>query len=114
MQFKRRGDGTSSGGKQIDDMWYVPAFNGGQLDEVAVGGASEPFSITLTAGTIYCYSANVDSWICQGASPTAAKSAGSMFVAKGVERLIDGGQGAKLAVLEDSSGGNATLVEVTV
>jgi hypothetical protein len=96
----------------INDLDVTPCFNGGTLDFTAVSGSSAQFSTTMKAGQIFAFTASTDCWICQGANPTAAKSAGSMFVAKGSRQLIDGGEGAKLAVLQDSAGGNASLVEV--
>lgn len=87
----------------------------GSGDFEAVGAVSAQFStLGMLTGHWYVYTASTDSWIQQGANPTAAKSAGSMFVAKGQPVLLDGAQGPKLAVLQDTAGGNASLVEVTV
>jgi hypothetical protein len=133
MQFASRGGNSPSPlstggggsaatwGKQIDNMWYVPLWTG-LLLSAAVGASSTAIATAgsataLVAGHVYCFSSNVGAWICQSvsSSPTAAtKGAGSMYVGPGVERLIDGSQGGSLTVIEDGSGGQCSLVEVTV
>ena len=113
MQFRRRGDGSSAGAMQVNDLWFVPMF-AGQTDFTAVAGTSATFGATLLSGSVYVFAASTDCWIAQGASPTAAKAAGSMFVAKGQQVLLDGSQGPKLAVVQDAAAGAASLVEVTV
>jgi hypothetical protein len=113
--YLRRGF-TTTGQLDINDLQFVPvAGTTTNCSYVAVTGASTVFpTLEMTAGTWYAYSANTDSWIQQGASPAAAKSAGSMFVAKGQIVLLDGAQGAQLATLQDSASGAASLVQVTV
>ena len=94
----------------------IPAIS--LADEVAVGAASAAFATLLmdTTGSrgqhLYRYCANVASWIAQGAAPVASAGAGSMFVPAGVEVVVDGFDGAKLAVIEDGSAGKASLVPV--
>ena len=51
-------------------------------------------------------------WCSQGASPTASAGAGSFLVPANTPTLIDGAIGAKLALLQHTAGGSATLVRV--
>jgi hypothetical protein len=87
-------------------------------DEVAVGAASATFPTLLMTTTgiagqnLYQYCSNVASWIAQGAAPTATAGPGSMYVPANTPVLVDGAQGAKLAVIEDSSAGKASLARV--
>jgi hypothetical protein len=87
-------------------------------DEVAAGAGSLQFAtlamdITGSRGQhLYRYCANVATWIAQGANPTATAGAGSMYVPAGSPVLLDGFDGAKLAVIEDGSAGKANLVPV--
>lgn len=67
---------------------------------------------TMIAGQLFVFAATVDCWISQGSNPTSTKAIGSRFVKAGIEILIDGAQGAKLAVLQDSAGGNASLCRI--
>ena len=89
-------------------------------DEVAVGAGSVQFGTLLmtTTGVVgqnrYQYVANVASWIAQGSNPTATAGAGSTYVPAGVIVLLDGHLGAKLAVIQDGSGGKASLTPVQV
>jgi hypothetical protein len=92
----------------------VPIAGSALSDFVAVGAVSAQFPLgTMSAGHLFVFSSSTDCWIAQGANPTAAKAAGSMFVQKGALVYIDGAQGARLAVLQDAAGGNASLVEIT-
>lgn len=84
----------------------------GASDFVTVGAASAQFAgigAALAAGQIWRLSASTDLYYAQGANPTATAGAGSEFVAKGVQVYLDGGQGVKLAVLQASVAGTATL-----
>jgi hypothetical protein len=86
--------------------------------EAAVGSSSTTFALTLDGTSypqgvaLYEFVANVDSWICQGASPTASAGAGSMFVPANVPVIIDGVNGAALAVIQDSTSGRAALTPI--
>lgn len=103
---------------QIDarDVWYVPMFGDGQTDSFAVGATTTPSNITLAEGHWYLYTANVDGWVAQGgASVTASKGAGSKFVQKGDNLLIDGSHGSKIATIADTATvGICSLMEATV
>jgi hypothetical protein len=99
------------------DVWFAPVVSGAGFnsDFVAFTTTTQFAGVgaTMAAGQLFCFTATVDCWIAQGANPTATKGAGSMFVQKGVQVVIDGSQGAKLAVLQDVGGGNASLVQIT-
>jgi hypothetical protein len=98
-------------------VWFAPAGTGTQFssDFVAFTTTVQFTGVgaAMANGQLFVFQATADCWICQGSNPTATKGAGSMFVQKGVQVLIDGNQGAKLAVLQDSTGGNASLVAIT-
>lgn len=73
----------------------------GTSDFQAVTGSSvELAGTTMVATGLYVLTCSVDTWVKQGAAPTAAAADGSMFVPAGLPLLIDGAQGAKLAVLK--------------
>lgn len=108
--------GAATAQNQIDlQGWVVPIA--GASDFVAVGAASAAFSgigAAMTAGKLYIFTATTDCWLKQGpATPVASKGAGSMFVQKGIQVLIDGAQGPVLAMIQDVAGGNANLQQVT-
>lgn len=58
---------------------------------------------------VWIYVANTDSWIAQGASPTASAGAGSMFVPARLPVLVDGANGSHVSVIRDSADGRASL-----
>lgn len=64
---------------------------------------------TMVVTGLYVFTADVDCYVKQGAAPTAAAADGSMFVPAGMPLLIDGLQGAKLAVIAKSTTGVCTL-----
>lgn len=72
------------------------------------------FDTTMAAGELYIYTADQDSYILQGTTPTAAASDGSMLVPAGMPVLIDGGQGAKLSCIKKTTAGVATLQKMKV
>lgn len=84
-------------------------------DEVAVAGASATFPtlnmvITKQPGlALYQLCANTDIWYSQGVTPTATAGPASVFLAKGVIAILDGSLGAKVAVIQDSAAGKASL-----
>jgi len=92
--------------------FLIPRTNdaGGVMDFfAAVGAAAANIAVnSLRPGCLYVFSSSTDCWISQG-NATAAKAAGSMFVAKGVEVVIDGTNGPFLSTLQDAAGGNASL-----
>lgn len=85
-----------------------------QADEVAVGASSAQFAniVAMAAGSYYILVATTDLWFKQGANPTASAAAGSCFLPKGVQACISGANGIKLAVIEDSATGKASLCQV--
>ena len=98
------------------EVWYVPAVSGaGYASDFLAFTVSAQFTgigASMVAGQLFAFTSAVDCWIAQGANPTASKAVGSMFVQKGVQILIDGAQGGKLAVVQDVGGGNASLVRI--
>lgn len=69
----------------------------------------------MVNGEAYLYTCSVASYIKQGATPTAAAADGSMYVPADFPVFIDGGEGAKLALIRvGGSDGVATLQKMTV
>lgn len=102
-------------------VWYVPVVSGtGFNSDFVAFTTATPFTgigAAMANGKLYAFQATADCWIRQSANATtnaAAKAAGSFFVQKGIVVLLQGAQGLQLSVLQDASGGNASLVEVTV
>lgn len=82
-------------------------------DSTAVTVASAQFTPTLAAGQVWMFVSSTACWIAQGADPqTAAAADANMFVPAGVTVLIDGGAGAKLAVIRDTADGRASLTRI--
>lgn len=81
---------------------------------LAVGAASAEFDLELEPGAFYVYTATVDTWIAQGAEPTASAGAGSMFVPAGVQVTIAGACGAALAAIRASGDGAASLTRLRI
>lgn len=104
-------------GSTDTELWYVPVVSGTgyNSDFVAFTTTTQFAGIgaAMVAGKLYAFQATADCWIAQGANPSATKGIGSFFVQKGIIWMLDGAQGAKLAILQDAAGGNASLVEVT-
>ena len=99
-------------------VWYVPVVSGaGYNSDFVAFTTSTAFTgigAAMVPGKFYIFTATAACWICQSAAGTAAaKAAGSFYVPFGIHFLIDGAQGGKLTVLQDSTGGNASLVEAT-
>lgn len=103
-------------GATDSEVWFVPAGSGTAFTSDVVAFTTTTvftgIGAAMTAGKLYVFTSTADCWISQGSAPTATKGAGSMFVQKGIQVLIDGAQGAKIAVLQDSAGGNANLVQI--
>ncbi|MGN6103652.1 MAG: hypothetical protein ACTHU0_00980 [Kofleriaceae bacterium] len=76
--------------------------------------ASTQFTSTLVVDETWLFVSSTDSWIAQGANPTATAGAGSMFVPARVGVLVEGLNGAKLAVIRDSADGKASLTRCQV
>ena len=105
----------ASQGATDTEVWFVPIAGvaGTTADFVAVGAASAQFgTITLAAGKLYVLTSSTDCWFLQGANPTAAKASPCMFVQKGVQLMVDGAQGAKVALIQDAVGGNASINQI--
>jgi hypothetical protein len=83
-------------------------------DFVAFTTATTFSHLSMVPGRMYVLVATAAAWICQGASPTATKGAGSFYAPAGLPIILDGRNGAQLSVLQDSSGGNAVLAAVLV
>lgn len=89
---------------------------------VPAAGSSEYLAVTtssaevngtgLAAADLHVFTCSVDCYIAQGATPTANSADGSMFVPAGMPVLIDGAQGAKVAV-KGTAAGHCTLQKVT-
>lgn len=80
-------------------------------DSQAVGAASAQLSPTMAAGEVYVFISTTNCYVLQGANPTATAGDGSMFWPANVPLYIDGGLGAKLAVIQASAGGTASLTK---
>ena len=76
--------------------------------EKTVDATSRTFGFTLVRNQMYLFSANVDSWIAIGATPTASAGNGSFFVPKGQIITITGLTG-DVATVQDVSAGKASL-----
>ncbi len=76
--------------------------------EQAVSNVSAAFG-AMANSDIWQLVANTDIWYSQGSSPTASAGNGSTFLAKGQIALFYGSNGAKVAVIQDSAAGKASL-----
>jgi hypothetical protein len=104
------------------EVWVAPCGAGGVAGATGYNSDFVAYTTTtlfpgigstMAAGQLFMFQATTDCWIAQGTGAVVAtKGAGSFFVQKGIQILIDGAQGAKLAVLQDAAGGNASLVQV--
>ena len=76
-----------------------------------VGAASTSFG-AMVAGRLYAFTSTTTCWITQGqgsSTPTATKGDLSTIVGAGQTVYLDGTVGAKVAVIQDTAGGSATL-----
>lgn len=89
----------------------IPILDTASALEAVVGSSSAQFG-AMAAHEIWMLEADTDLFYSQGANPTATAGAGSSFLAKGQQALLDGSFGAKVAVLQDSVAGKATLSRV--
>lgn len=78
-------------------------------DNQAVGVASAQFTTSMTAAGTYLFVADTSCYIQQGANPTASSADGSMFVPANCPLLLQGRNGAKLAVIRSTADGNGSL-----
>jgi hypothetical protein len=83
-------------------------------DVTAVSGTSAQFSTTMIAGVQYVLRATTDIWFKLGSNPTAAANTdGNSFLARGQTALVAlDGASTKVAVIQDSASGYATLDEL--
>lgn len=80
-------------------------------DFLAFTTAAQFATLVMAANRYYVFIATAACWIQQGANPTATKAAGSFYVPANLPIILDGRNGAKLSVLQDSTGGNASLAD---
>lgn len=92
--------------------FFVVPTDASHADFLAVGAGSLQFAISMNSGEFYMFASSTACLIRQGSNPTASAAAGSTFVPAGTIVYIDGGVGAKLAVIQSSAGGNATLTRL--
>lgn len=84
--------------------------NPSNADNTAVGAASAQNTISMLAGFDYLFVSDCSCYLAQGANPTASSADGSMLVPPGVPLLLQGRNGAKIAVIQSGgTGGNCSL-----
>lgn len=83
-------------------------------DLKAVGAASVAFDTTMVPNVKYMLVSTTLCWAAQGAAPVASAADGSFLIPPNVPVLIDGTHGAKLALIQHTAAGQATLVAVKV
>lgn len=92
----------------------VPILNSATLSKFStVTATSAVIGLVLAAGQLYVFNASTDCYVMQGATPTAAASNGSWFVKAGSPMVVDGNQGAGLAVVRLAADGVCTLARAT-
>ncbi len=77
-----------------------------------VGAASVLFATVMGGDEVWEFCSSTACFIQQGAAPVASAASGSIFVPAGARVLVFGGQGARLAVIQQTAGGPATLSRV--
>lgn len=90
----------------------VPFYvNPNSADNTAVGAASAQNStIAMTPAGSYLFMSDCSCYLQQGVSPTASAADGSMLVPAGVPLILQGRNGAKIAVIQSGAvGGNCSL-----
>lgn len=83
-------------------------------DRKTVVLASTQFSTTLAEGQFFILTSTTACYILQGSNPTAAVAANNTYVPPNVPFYIDGGLGAKLAIIRLTVDGEATLTRAKV
>lgn len=78
---------------------------------VAVGAASAQTG-AMDATKKYLFTCTVPCLMTQGANPTASAGNGSTAVAAAEEIIVNPALGAKVAVIQASAGGHATLTPI--
>lgn len=84
----------------------VPNSSG---DLVTVGAASTQHATVMQANVKYMFVSSTLCYIKQGANPTASAASGSSLVPPNYPIYLEGNHGAKLAVIQHTAGGSATL-----
>lgn len=81
---------------------------------VTVSGVSTEVTFTMVANTLYQFTTNTACFIKQGAAgaTTATAGSGSILVPANTSVFLHGSSGAALAVIQDTTGGRATLCEI--
>lgn len=77
-----------------------------------VAGAQVNFSNTMATDKLYVLVSSTLAWCQQGAAPVATAGNGSWLVPPNTPVLVDGALGAKLSILQHTSGGTATLTQL--
>lgn len=93
-------------------MPYVPDTT--TSDVQAVGSASAVMSPTMGEWEVWRFISTTNCYIAQGSAPVAAAADGSMFWPANVPLDLSGRMGSKLAVIQASAGGTASLTRVNV
>ncbi len=84
-------------------------------DNTAVGAVSAQAGTTMTVASEYLFMSDSSCYLAQGANPTASAADGSMLVPAGVPVLLQGRNGAKIAVIQSgATGGNCSLTRIAV
>jgi hypothetical protein len=95
----------------------VPFYvNPNNADNTAIGAVSAANStLSMAADGTYLFLSDCSCYLKQGATPTASAADGSMLVAAGVGLLLQGRNGAKIAVIQSgAAGGNCSLTPIVV
>lgn len=94
----------------------IPYYiNPNNADNTAVGASSAQNTTSMAVDANYVFISDCSCYIKQGANPTASSADGSMLVPAGVALLLQGRNGAKLAVIQSGAvGGNCSLTPVSV
>jgi hypothetical protein len=101
-------------------MAFYPVVNTSTSLFLSFTGAAANIATTLgtssnagTPGTeIWIFTTTQACWIQQGANPTATVGTGSTLVVPNNPIYIDGGMGAKLSVIQDTTAGHASLTRL--
>lgn len=101
--------GAAQNGPQDVEIGFVPIASASDFLAFTTAAQFTGIAATMAAGQMWWFISTAACWILQGANPTATKAVGSLYVPANFYILIDGAQGAKLSVLQDSAGGNAVM-----
>ena len=101
--------GTAQYGAQDVEIGFVPIAGAADFLAFTVAAQFTGVAAAMVPGQMWWFISTAPCWILQGANPTAVKAASSLYVPQNTYVLIDGAQGAKLSVLQDTTGGNACM-----